>query len=214
MESTLLVLQGLVIMLNTFGAWGGHIPESSLETTVDYVLTGQTVATSEPALDIISYINCDKNPCNILDFVCCIGRNAIYLALNNPSYVVHGYDNPKMLNKLKEFGQAKYQIDVTSLSNLHTTTEWDHLKNHKFDYIYATLVFQHINERSLDIYLTDMKNMTDNLIVYSRRYNDYSNRNTWEILEKNGLFPINSESYQTHGDAEGHQLAIYNIKGV
>jgi|LakMenEpi03Aug12_release.lakeMendotaPanAssembly.Ray.scaffolds.fasta_scaffold33682_11 2-polyprenyl-3-methyl-5-hydroxy-6-metoxy-1,4-benzoquinol methylase len=201
-------------MLNTFGAWGTHIPESSLETTIDYVVTGSTINTVEPSLDIISNIQCDKENCTILDFGSGIGRNCIYLAINNPNYTVYAYDNPKMLNKMKEFGIAKYKTNIFDIPNLKTVSEWDNLKNHQFDYIYATLVFQHINESSLDIYLQDIKKMTNNLIIFGRRANDHSSNNTWQILEKHYLLPLNIESYKTHGDPEDHQLAIYNLKGV
>ena len=48
----------------------------------------------------------------------------------------------------------------------------DIIKNEKFDVIFALLVFQHIHEKDINLYLKDIAKMTKKLIVFGRRYND------------------------------------------
>lgn len=211
MESKILVLQGMVNMIHTFGAWGGIIPESSLATTIDYVVTGGTINDANLSKELLSVIDTSKNY-KILDFGCGIGRNAIPLAITYTNLQIYGYDNPKMINQMKQFCEQKYSKSLQQIKNLEIITDWSGVKKHKFDYIYATLVFQHISEHALSIYLQDIKNLTNYLIVGGRRFNDDGYKNTWEILEKNGLYPINTDSYRTHGDNNEHQLAIYKIQ--
>ena len=95
--------------------------------------------------------------------------------------------------------------------------DWDLLKTMKFDCIYATLVFQHIYENDLNLYLQDIKRMTNKLIVSGRRFNDDmvddKYKNTWEIFENNGYYPsnINDIKYSIEGDLEEHTLCIYDL---
>jgi len=81
-------------------------------------------------------------------------------------------------------------------------------------------VFQHIFEDDLSIYLTDLKKITDRLVVSGRRFNDdveeSKYKNTWEILEKNGWFPSecyrdNNLKYSSAGDINEHFLCVYDI---
>ncbi len=64
------------------------------------------------------------------------------------------------------------------------------------------------------MYIDSIKKMTDLLIVSGRRLNDDDNKNTWEILENNGLYPINAEeiNYQVNGDPHEHITCIYNLR--
>lgn len=197
-------------MLNTFGAWSTTIPGGSLETTIDYVVTGGTIDNANMSIDVLSVMNLSNNK-KILDFGCGIGRNAIPLALENKNCDVYLYDNPKMIGQMTIFCEKKYKIPLSKIQNIRIFTNWDNLKNEKFDYIYATLVFQHISENALSTYLSDIKNMTKYLIVAGRRFNDDGYKNTWQILEKNGLYPINVDSYKTDGDKDEHQMAVYKL---
>jgi 2-polyprenyl-3-methyl-5-hydroxy-6-metoxy-1,4-benzoquinol methylase len=195
---------------NTFGPWGDYIAKTCLEQTVDYVLTGANIVTANPDNSIPLYIG-THDEIDVLDFGCGIGRNAIPLALNNKTWTISVYDNINMINQMKIFGNKKYNVDIEKIQNIKIYTDWNILKQKKFDFIYCTLVFQHIQEDALVSYTSDIKNMTKNLIVMGRRFNDDNNKNTWQILEKNGLYPTNLDTYKTHGDPNDHQTAIYKF---
>lgn len=182
----------------------------SLSTTINYVITGGTIDSIQPAKELSEIIDF-TNPIKVLDFGCGVGRNCIPLALKYSKSEICVYDNPKMINQMCEFCKQKYKLPIEEIKNLKTYTEWDKIKTKKFDYVYATLVFQHIKESDLNTYLQDIKCITNNLIVFGRRFNDDSNKNTWNIIENNGLYPINIESYQRDGDDHEHQMAIYKI---
>lgn len=200
----------MVNINNSFGAWGSHIPKNSLDTTIDYVLTGANVATANQDPLIKKYIGYHHH-ITVLDFGCGIGRNAIPLALENTGWIISVYDNPEMVKQMHKFCVEKYKINLTDISNIKIYTDWNEVKSQSFDYIYSTLVFQHINEQTINFYIEDIKVMTHNLIISGRRYNDDGNKNTWQILENNGLYPINKEQYKTNGDPNNHQTAIYKI---
>ena len=78
-------------------------------------------------------------------------------------------------------------------------------------------MFQHIHEEDLNVYLNDIKSMTNRLIVSGRRFNDDSvdgkYKNTWQILENNGYHPSNADviKYSIEGDPEEHITCVYDI---
>jgi uridine kinase len=78
-------------------------------------------------------------------------------------------------------------------------------------------VLQHIYEKDLSQYLSDIKNMTPKFIVHGRRFNDEiingQHKNTWEILEKNNLFPDDTTGYSVSGNKSDHHGFVYSIKG-
>lgn len=198
------------MMKDSFGEWASFIPQSTLDTTIDYVVTGKTIKDVAPDISILEHIKEHDSSLTILDFGCGIGRNAIFLATNYPKWRIFGYDNDKMLDQMKNFSQQKYNKSISDIQNLTIVDDWNIVKSKKFDYIYATLVFQHIKEDSLLTYLADIKIMTKNLLVFGRRYNDHSSNNTWAILEKAGLLPINI-SYQRDGGPHEHSWCIYQM---
>jgi 2-polyprenyl-3-methyl-5-hydroxy-6-metoxy-1,4-benzoquinol methylase len=200
----------MVNLNNTFGAWAGHIAKTSIEKTVDYILTSASIVTANFEPTILDHIGKHEN-IDILDFGCGIGRNAIPLALSNKTWMISVYDNINMINQMKIFCNKKYNVDIEKIQNIKIYTDWNILKQKKFDFIYCTLVFQHIQEDALVSYTSDIKNMTKNLIVMGRRFNDDNNKNTWQILEKNGLYPVNLDTYKTCGDPNDHQTAIYKF---
>lgn len=195
---------------NSFGEWGGSIPTSSLNTTIDYVVTGKTIQDIVHDDTIVQNIKEPNRKLQILDFGCGVGRNAIFLAENYQEWNIYGYDNPQMLKQMCNFCKEKYNKSIDDIKNLTLFDNWDLVNTQYFDYIYATLVFQHIREDILLTYLEDIKNITKNLLVFSRRFNDDNHKNTWSILEKAGLFPINT-SYQRDGNPEEHSWCIYQI---
>jgi hypothetical protein len=122
-----------------------------------------------------------------------------------------------MINKANEYSKLKFNKTIYDYSNIELIRNWEQLKKIKFDCIYATLVFQHIHENDLNLYLQDIKRMTNKLIVSGRRFNDDmvdgKYKNTWEIFENNGYYPsnINDIKYSIEGDPEEHTLCIYDL---
>ena len=200
-------------MKETFGSsWGDYIPKCSLEKTIDYVVTGGTIDDANCDQNILNYFqSLDQNKnLSILDFGSGIGRNAIPFSQQFPNWKIYCYDNIHMFNQMKNFGYKKYDLLIDNIKNLELNDDWYKLKTQKFDYIYATLVFQHIPENSLLLYLENIKSMTKNLLVFGRQFNDDNHKNTWSILEKAGLFPVNT-SYQRDGNPEEHSWCIYQM---
>jgi len=204
-------------MNNTFNDWG-KIRKFNLNKVINLVLTNGTHETIKSDSWLTSMFG-DKNAnLSILDFGCGVGRNIFEFSQNSPlNWRFYGYDNSNMIDKANEYSKIKFNKTIYDYPNLELISDWDRLKIMKFDCIYATIVFQHIHEKDLNIYLQDIKRMTNKLIVSGRRFNDdmvYGKyKNTWQILENNGYYPSNKDDikYSTDGDPEEHILCIYDI---
>lgn len=203
-------------MNNSFNGWS-RINNSSLEAVVDLVLTNGTTDTIKSDSWLLDDIGDSNKTISVLDFGCGVGRNIFDFSLKRKNWNFYGYDNKNMLDKAKEYLKVKFNKDLESISNLHLSDNWSELKTKKFDCIYATIVFQHIYENDLNLYLKDIKQMTHRLIVSGRRFNDdmigNKFKNTWQILENNGLYPTNADliNYKVDGDPEEHTYCIYDI---
>ena len=208
-------------MKNSFRDWK-EVTTLSLDKVIDLVITDATLETANPDTHLYSLFGHENEQLKILDFGCGICRNAGYLASEYPNWNIYGYDNDNMLKHANNFCLKKYLLNVNTQKNLKLVSDWDKLKNEKFDVIFALLVFQHIHEKDINLYLKDIAKMTKKLIVFGRRYNDEfvtddNNKivfeNTWQILENNGYYPsnINDVKYSIEGDPEEHTLCIYDL---
>jgi len=203
-------------MNNSFNGWL-YVDTYNLNKVVDLVLTNGTCETIKSDTWLTPMIGDRNNNLSILDFGCGVGRNIFEFSQILPKWKFCGYDNPNMLKKAKEYSIKKFNKNIEDYPNLQLFSEWDALKSVKFDCIYATIVFQHIYEKDLNIYLQDIKKMTNRLIVSGRRFNDDSvngkHKNTWQILENNGLYPSNDKqiNYKINGDPDEHITCIYDI---
>lgn len=204
-------------MKDTFNGWL-HVGNFDLENVVDLVITDGTTNTINSDMWITPMIGDPNDRLSLLDFGCGVGRNIFDFSHKFKNWKFHGYDNPNMLKKAKEYSIKKFNKNIEDYPNLQLFSEWDALKSVKFDCVYATIVFQHIYEKDLNIYLQDIKKMTNRLIVSGRRFNDDSvngkHKNTWQILENNGLYPSNDKqiNYKTDGDPDEHITCIYDIR--
>lgn len=204
-------------MDNSFGVWSSYIPKCDLDKTVDYVLTGYNAETMVSAeKEVLDFVKNPDQKLRVLDFGCGVCRNAIPISKKFSHWDVTGYDNPNMLQRAKDLCVAKYNHPLSDIKNLTLETSWDKLKTLTFDIVYATIVFQHIAEAALNVYISDLKNMTKKLVVYGRRFNDDrflngSYKNTWQILENNGLKPSNLKGYSVEGEPEDHHGYLYEL---
>ena len=203
-------------MIKTFNSWN-DVKKLSLDDVVDLVLTNGTAETINSDMWLTPLIGDEFKSLSILDFGCGVGRNIFDFSRNFPNWKFYGYDNPHMLDKANEYSKLKFNKTIYDYSNIELIRNWEQLKKIKFDCIYATLVFQHIHENDLNLYLQDIKRMTNKLIVSGRRFNDDmvdgKYKNTWQILENNGYHPsnINDIKYSIEGDPEEHTLCIYDL---
>lgn len=202
----------------TYGCWSNQIPKKTLDQTIDHVVTGATVETITHSEFILNHIIQQKgdDSLTVLDFGCGVGRNLLFLSNNLTRSTIYAYDNELMLDQARALAIKKYQQDLDKIKNIVLTANWFSTKKKKFDFVYATLVFQHIKEDVLSEYLSDIRMMTDTLLVHGRRYNDdmFNNKhkNTWEILEKNGFYPTYCDhKYITEGDPSEHFTCLYKL---
>lgn len=203
-------------MKNTFNDWY-KLGDLSLETVIDYVLTDGKVETLNSDIWLLDYMGNKISNKSILDFGCGIGRNIFDFSTRHPNWKFCGYDNSNMIVKAKEYSNIKFNKTIYDYANVEFISDWDALKTRKYDCIYATIVFQHIHEKDLNIYLKDIKQMTNKLIVSGRRFNDDTingkYKNTWQILENNGYHPSNTLNikYSIEGDPNEHMTCIYDF---
>jgi len=203
-------------MKNTFNGWL-HIDQFNLNKVIDLVLTNGTSDTIKSDMWLTPLIGDESKSLSILDFGCGVGRNIFDFSQNFPNWKFYGYDNPHMLDKANEYSKLKFNKTIYDYSNIELIRNWEQLKKIKFDCIYATLVFQHIHENDLNLYLQDIKQMTHRLIVSGRRFNDDiidgKYKNTWQILENNGFYPSNAKeiNYKIDGAPEEHIICIYDV---
>lgn len=203
-------------MNNKFNGWY-NVNKYKLDKVIDLVITNGTAETINSDMWLTPLIGDESKSLTILDFGCGVGRNIFDFSHNFPNWKFYGYDNPHMIDKANEYSKLKFNKTIYDYSNIELIRNWEQLKKIKFDCIYATLVFQHIHENDLNLYLQDIKRMTNKLIVSGRRFNDDMvgdvYKNTWQILENNGYYPSNISDikYSIDGDPEEHTMCIYDL---
>jgi 2-polyprenyl-3-methyl-5-hydroxy-6-metoxy-1,4-benzoquinol methylase len=108
-----------------------------------------------------------------LDFGCGVGRNSVALSKNFKK--VFAYDLPNMINLVPEKNKT---------SKIIYTSDWERVKDNKFDVVLASLVFQHIHDQELVDYLKDLSQITEKIILGSRTWIDDTNSSVLDIASK------------------------------
>lgn len=207
-------------MNTTFNSWPSMVVNQPLDVVANFILTNRKAIEFIPDKWIFETMGSPNDKLKVLDFGCGIGRNTFGMAEYSPNWEIIGYDHPTVLSRTEEFYFIKYK-KYTTPENAQFVDDWESLKQTRFDWILCTLVLQHIHEKDLITYVSDFKNMTTNIVINSRRFNDDDNKNTWEILERNGLFPYKCigwnngvhgpMTYTTYGESEEHLTCFYKL---
>lgn len=203
-------------MKGSFGNTWKEVDKLNIDQTANLILTSKSAKESVFETWILDFLCGEEiEKFKVLDFGCGFGRNTFGIANHNPDWSVVGYDNPNMLSKTEEYKNLHYQ---RGFFNVEFNSDWENLKERKFDVIVAILVLQHIFETPLKQYIEDFKNMSKRWIINGRRFNDDpKNRSTWKIIEECGCIPVRfygnsgSETFITDGLPEDHHLAIYEF---
>lgn len=123
-------------------------------------------------LFIIDFLESSVN--KVLDFGSGFGRNTFMLARTCDS--VWAYDFPNMIQLLKEDSR------FSNISNIMVSSDWNIVKQEKFDAIVCCISLQHIDKPELISYLSDFMIMTDNLYVHTRSFIDFSGELIYPLL--------------------------------
>lgn len=207
--------------MKNFNLWNEIGKSKNIDYIADSILTNRTCEDfySDEWLysSYLDKIDINTDSVSILDFGCGIGRNTFGMSYYNSNWTIVGYDNKYMIEHVTEYHSIKYPGNPYP-NNLKFEYEWDKVKLLKFDFIICCVVLQHIFEKDLNEYISDFKKMTRNLIVSGRRFNDDNRKNTWEILENNGLIPyrclkngVGDVKYEKDGDPDEHLTYIYKL---
>lgn len=174
------------------------------ETAGDAILTGYTGSFKDmpiynEVMDLAKGI--EHHNQYALDFGCGVGRNSVGLAKTYNR--VMAYDLPNMISLVPE---------ENKLSNIVYSSEWNLIKSIPYDMVLASLVFQHIHDDELNMYLSELK--TDKLVLHSRTWMDDTGTEVLTIV--NNYFNIEHIEYQKdpNGNQNDHFLASFRSKNA
>ena len=178
----------------TFEHWEWSIPVRSESSLADFVYGGaKSFEELKPEADAIAALGSTGGALKVLDFGCGFGRN---LQGMPEKWEVVGYDNPQMLKRVPEYAIAKGGKRVKA----ELVSDWNDLRERKFDAVLATFVFQHVPPLVLEAYLVDLQFMTPKLVVLGRCWLDADDRHSlWPLVEK-FFKPVKPITFKTLDD--------------
>jgi 2-polyprenyl-3-methyl-5-hydroxy-6-metoxy-1,4-benzoquinol methylase len=201
------------MMNKDFGHWA-KVGELTIDQLEERILTNSKEKQFSAECWMFPLIGDKTKPLAVLDFGCGLGRNTWPMAKHSDRWMITGYDNPVMLARIPEYKEIS---NLEMLRNIRFSSDWDSLKHEWFDCIVCTLVLQHVKEEVIAEYVKDFKGMTNRVVILSRRFNDHGKKNTWEILEEQGLVPSAYFShdlltlYTSQGNRNDHNTAVYSL---
>jgi SAM-dependent methyltransferase len=132
---------------------------------------------------------------SVLDFGCGLGRNFPYL--KRIARTVTGFDLPPMIEQCRRL--ADEEVDLLS-------SDWDRIRTHRFDLIFASLVLQHIEPEPLRTFLDGFARMAPETYLLTRTRTDF-NENLLDVVAGTGLFDA-GECVEVDHDPITHQLRV------
>jgi SAM-dependent methyltransferase len=131
----------------------------------------------------------------VLDFGCGLGRNFPYLT--SIAARVVGYDLPAMIERCR----AASPVTVAALAS-----DWDAVRNDRFDFVFASLVLQHVPEDVCSAVLPDFARMAPLTYVLARGEGDFG-FSALDRAARSGLFEPGECRVVDH-DPATHQLRV------
>jgi SAM-dependent methyltransferase len=165
----------------------------------EWILTG--FKNGKPFTPYVPTIALPPHLDRVLDFGCGVGRNFPYL--KSVARHVTGFDLPPMIARCREI--APMPADALS-------DEWPSVRRQRFDLVFASLAFQHIEPEATRAYLTDLARMAPAIYLLTRGQSDFS-LNVIDLVAGLGLFTIDSCVAVEHDDST-HQLRVVGPETV
>jgi SAM-dependent methyltransferase len=131
----------------------------------------------------------------VLDFGCGVGRNFPYLT--TIARHVTGFDLPPMIARCR---------DLAPVPADHLSDDWSRLRRSRFDLVFASLVFQHIDPDAARAYLLDLASMTPVVYVLTRAESD-AGSNVVDLVASLERFEV-EECTRVEHDPATHQLRV------
>jgi SAM-dependent methyltransferase len=132
---------------------------------------------------------------SVLDFGCGLGRNFPYLT--QIARAVAGFDLPPMIDRCRAV--AGGAVDLLS-------SDWNRVRQLRFELIFTTLVLQHIEPHPARAFLGDFSHMAPSVYLLTRTNTDFG-ENLLAIVADLALFDI-GECVEVDHDPDTHQLKV------
>lgn len=131
----------------------------------------------------------------VLDFGCGLGRNFPYL--HSIAERVVGYDLPEMIERCRALAPAPQAV---------LSSDWDELRRERFDFVFASLVLQHVPEAVCADTLADFARMAPVSYLLARGQGDFG-FSALDLAARSGLFDAGECRVVDH-DPGTHQLRV------
>lgn len=179
----------------TFYHWQDSVSMRSEASLADFVYGGaKSFAELKPEAEAIAKLGPPNEALKVLVFGCGFGRDL--QGMLDVKWEVTGYDNAEMLKRVPEYFASKGAKPVKA----ELVSDWEYLRERKFDAVLATFVFQHVPPPALEAYLADLQKMTPKLVVLGRGWHDTDNRHSiWPRVEKY-FKPVKPIEFETLDD--------------
>ncbi len=133
---------------------------------------------------------------SVLDFGCGLGRNFPYLM--RIARTVAGFDLPPMIERCR--------ADAGGAAAL-LSSDWNQVRQLRFDLIFTTLVLQHIEPHPARTFLQDFSRMAPSVYLLTRTNTDFG-ENLLDIVADLDFFEVVGECVEVDHDPETHQLKV------
>jgi hypothetical protein len=136
---------------------------------------------------------------SVLDFGCGLGRSFPYLA--GIARTVAGFDVPPMVERCHT--TAGHVIDLLS-------SDWNQIRQLRFDLIFASLVLQHIEPHPMRSFLLDFSHMAPAVYLITRTETDFGEQ-VLDVVADLGFFEV-GECVEVDHDPATHQLKVVGTR--